>query len=239
MTEVLPKAKFACGGVLRSDASKHFALGIVVGLTIISCRATTPQSQVTDFEVSESQDNGLSVVEDPNVNESPQDERKFTMRHPKEPTAWFTRKLLMTSQQPSAKRINECRERVEAAIKDAPNLHALAEVSLTLEDTIMEAPNLYHWCFYQMMADLDLRLENDTSLMGEKAEVFLTRMRSLWAMARALDLTLPDRGYMTYLRVRYTDISQTIFGRILEPMDIESFRLQKTGQGKSASAYKE
>lgn len=211
--------------------------GIIVGFMLYSCRATTPQSQVNDFEVGQEQDSQENVTQGHSLADNPQQERKFIMRHPKEPTAWFTRRLLMTSPHPSAKRINECRERVDAAIKDAPNLRALVEVSKSLEDTIMESPNLYHWCFYQMMADLDLRLENDTPLMTDKGEVFLTRMRSLWAMARALDQTLPDRGYMTYLRVRYTEISQNVFGRNLETMDIESFRLESPGQSKAAAAF--
>ena len=89
------------------------------------------------------------------------------------------------------------------------------------------------------MADLDVRLDNETPLMTDKAEIFLTRMRSLWAMAKALDQTMPDRGYMTYLRVRYTDISQNVFGRNLEPMDIESLRHSGSRPLKSASSFEQ
>jgi hypothetical protein len=171
------------------------------------------------------------------LSDNPETERQFVMHHPKEPTAWFTRRLLMTSSQPSARRINECRERVEAALKDAPNLRALTEVSVSLENTVITAPNLYHWCFYQMMVDLDMRLDSDAPLMTDKAEIFLSRMRSLWAMAKALDQTMPDGGYMTYLRVRYVDISQNVFGRNLDAMDIESFRQSESRPLKSASSF--
>jgi hypothetical protein len=56
-------------------------------------------------------------------------------------------------------------------------------------------------------------------------------------MAKALDQTMPDGGYMTYLRVRYVDISQNVFGRNLDAMDIESFRQSESRPLKSASSF--
>ncbi len=217
---------------------------------IFGCRATAPQSQISDFEITDETSvdggNGGDVAGQnkqkssrSDLLDNPEEERKFVIYHPKEPTAWFTRRMLMISPQPSAKRINECRERVEAAIKDAPNLRALNEVSISLEKTILESPNLYHWCFYQMMADLDTRLDSETPLMTDKAEIFLSRMRSLWVMAKGLDQTMPDQGYLTYLRIRYTDISQNVFGRNLEPMDIDSFRGSGSRLLKSAGRFED
>jgi hypothetical protein len=165
--------------------------------------------------------------------------KKIARKHPKEATAWFTRRLLMTSPQPSATRINECRGRVESSAASAPNFRELDEAVVVLETSVSKNENLYHWCFYQMMADLDLKLDSTASLMDEKGEIFLSRMRSLWVMARALDELNQSEVYMKYLRVRYTEISQTVFGRNLEVIDPNGFSLPTVGAGKAAARFEE
>jgi hypothetical protein len=90
-----------------------------------------------------------------------------------------------------------------------------------------------------MMADLDLKLDSTASLMDEKGEIFLSRMRSLWVMARALDELNHSEVYMKYLRVRYTEISQTVFGRNLEVIDPNGFSLPTVGAGKAAARFEE
>jgi len=199
------------------------------------CRTAAPQSTVDDFQLEsqEEEQEGAS----PNHAQSTQNETKLTMAHPKEPTAWFTRRLLMTTPQPTATRVNECREKIEATVKDAPNLRALDDVSLSLESVITQSPNLYHWCFYQLMADLDLRLDTDSPLMSDKADLFMSRMKSLWAMGRALDKGFESSVYTSYLRARYTEINQNVFGRNLETVDINSFRMPTLGSGKAAAEY--
>ncbi len=228
---------------------RRIILSLSSSVLLMTCRASGPSAQVSDFEIADGASADNTYVERPDGDaasrgpydalDNPASERRYVMHRPKEPTAWFTRRLLMTSPQPSAKRINECRERVEAVIKDAPNLRALNEASLSLQATILNSPNLYHWCFYQIMADLDIRLENEAPLMSDKAEIFLTRMRALWVMAKALDQTLPDKGYMGYLRTRYTDINQNVFGRTLEIMDLETVRQSEVSAQKAAAAFDE
>jgi hypothetical protein len=223
---------------MRRLITSSIILAAVVGNYFAGCKSTAPQAQLADFQVidqqsEQSQGSDLTTgPEDPATIES-----KLVRSHPKEPTAWFTSKLLLTTQQPSANRVNECRERVDSAVKDAPNLRALDEVATLLISSVNKSPTLYHWCFYQMMSDLDGKLDLETPLMQDKAEIFLTRMRSLFALAKALDMTLPDRIYLRYLRVRYTEISQTVFGRNLENMDPESFRSRSTSESKPAAEF--
>jgi hypothetical protein len=200
----------------------------VVSNYFISCRSKQPQAQMTEFELADQFEEQTQVDDAGDlVASSQKNEQQLVMSHPKESNAWFTRKLIMTSTQPSATRIAECKERVDSAVKDAPNLRALDEVVTLLKGTVSKSQNLYHWCFYQMMSDLDSKLELETSLMSDKAEIFLRRMRTLFALGKTLDQTSTNPIYLKYLRTRYTEINQNVFGRNLETMDPDAFKLQK------------
>ena len=225
---------------MRRLITSSIIMAAVVGNYFAGCKSTTPQTQLADFQVVDQQSEQTQDAELTTAIDDPASiERKLVRSHPKEPTAWFTSKLLLTTQQPAASRVNECRERVDSAVKDAPNLRALDEVSTLLVSSVNKSPNLYHWCFYQMMSDLDAKLDLETPLMQDKAELFLTRMRSLFALAKSLDMSLPDRIYLKYLRVRYTEISQAVFGRNLENMDPESFKLRSTSTLRAAGEFSE
>ncbi|MEI6399288.1 MAG: hypothetical protein WCO71_11005 [Pseudomonadota bacterium] len=220
---------------MRPTLGLYLILIGILEFYLNGCRTAAPQATVDDFQLDdqEDQEEGSASAS----SQSPKNESKLTMDHPKEPTAWFTRRLLMTTPQPAATRINECHEKIDATVKDAPNLRALDEVSLTLESVVTQSPNLYHWCFYQIMADLDLRLNTDSPLMQDKADLFMSRMKSLWGLGRALDTGLGTTVYMSYLRTRYTEINQNIFGRNLETVDVNSFRMPTSGAGKAAAEY--
>ena len=199
------------------------------------CQTTDDDNQLGDLEQA---DTG-NIAQDSSWDEKNQasQENVSGMTHPKEATAWFTRKLIMTSRQPSPDSISRCQERVESNSSQAQNLRSLEDVAAGLENVTAESPKVYHWCFYQMMSDLDNRLAGDSSLMDEKANIFLARMKSLWVLARALDATSNSKTYMKYLRSRYTDISQNVFGRNLELMDAQAFRLPVKESGKGAATY--
>jgi hypothetical protein len=251
---------------MRFMFAKILLLPFILGAYFISCRSTKLQTQNTDFEIADEQTNKLAgnqtsdqesgatnqqtetsaasqkgdlKSESSHNSSSKRTSGHLTILHPKEPTAWFTRRLLMTTPQPTSTEINNCRERAESTVKDAPNLAALDAVALALETEVGNKTPVYHWCFYQIMADLDIRLDNNTPLMQDKADIFLSRMKTLWALARSLDSTDGQQTYIKYLRARYTEISQNIFGRNLETVDLDSFRMPTTGAGKSASEFEE
>ena len=219
---------------MRPKLGIYLLLIAILGGYLNGCRTAAPQATVDDFELDDQEEEDLTSSDS---SQSIQHESKLAMEHPKEPTAWFTRRLLMTTRQPTASRVNDCREKIESTVKDAPNLRALDEVSLALESSVSHSPSLFHWCFYQIMADLDLRLESESPLMQDKADLFLSRMKSLWALGRALDTGLETSTYMRYLRTRYTDINQNVFGRNLETIDVKAFRLPTSGAGKAAKEY--
>lgn len=269
MTKLISTIGTAVNTAVKKHVSAIVLLLITIGTYFNGCRTVDKSSQQTDLNFEEADaDNqnqeGVQAAQNDDVNNSAfaeeqqdsataqkkeknrrkrniniDDTSTLKLFHPKEPTAWFTRRLLMSYPQPSAARINDCRSRVDSVATQAPNLRALDEIALTLEPAVEEDIAMYHWCFYQMMADLDIKLDADTSLMEDKALIFLARMRSLWVLAKSLDATNYSSTYMKYLRTRYTEINQNVFGRNLERMNRDTFTLPATGPGKPAAKFEE
>ncbi len=222
---------------MRSTLCTCLMLLSITGVYFVSCQTSDQQIQIDDLELDSSESSTTEPT--PESSEESTALEGLNASHPKEPNAWFTRKLIMTSRQPSSEGIERCKERVESTANQATNLRSLEDISADLERTVSDNPKIYHWCFYQMMADLDNKLAKEAPLMDEKSGIFLTRMRCLWVLASALDATNGTHRYMQYLRARYTEISQNVFGRNLEIMNARDFRMPVKDRGKSASSYDE
>lgn len=222
---------------MRSKIAPIIILLSVVGVYLNGCRSSRSQRETEEFQLTEGQQE--TPDDEDSFNDDDTQAPKSSLVHPKEATAWFTRRLLMTVTQPNATKINECKENTEGATKDATNLRGLNEVAESLQAIVEKHSNTYHWCFYQMMADLDQKLENDSSLMQDKANLFFDRMPALWAIAQSLDQATESHVYMNYLRTRYTDISQNLFGRRLEIVDLNSFIQKDPGRGKPQGRFSE
>ncbi len=223
---------------MRSTLYTFLLLLCIATVYVNGCQTAQQQSDLASLQDEEPDDQGLES-EDLAEEEVDSSSGVTLMPHPKEASAWFTRKLIMTSRQPSADSINRCRERVESVSSQATNLRALQDVAADLESPVSSNLRVFHWCFYQMMSDLDNSLAADASLMDEKAGIFLARMKSLWALGRALDASSTTGVYMNYLRARYTEISQNTFGRRLESMSAGDFRLPASSRGKPAEEFDE
>jgi len=222
---------------MRSKIAPIILLLSVVGVYLNGCRSSRSQRESAEFELTEGQQQTSDDEDSFESDDTPAP--RSSLVHPKEPTAWFTRKLLMTVTQPNASKIIQCKEITEGAAKEASNLRALNEASESLQATVEKRLDIYHWCFYQMMADLDQKLEADSSLMQDKANLFFGRMSALWAIAQSLDKATESNVYMNYLRTRYTDISQNLFGRRLEIVDLNSFIQKDPGRGKPQGSFSE
>ncbi len=197
-----------------------------------SCQSPDPKSQLSDL-MDDSQQESQNFADEETEEDS--DESPARDAHPKQATAWYTRKLVMTSIQPSSESIKRCRERVEATAGQSTNLRALNDAANALEEAVDRHETVFHWCFYQMMVDLDQKLEHEPLLIDEKADLFLSRMRSLWSLAQTLDTVKDSDIYIPYLRTRYKEMNQTLFGRRLERMDMDDFRMKVNAPGKRAA----
>jgi hypothetical protein len=105
---------------------------------------------------------------------------------------------------------------VVALSNDATNDDRLLEVEREMEKTVTANPELYHWCFYWMMRNLDIRADQSGLAGDDRNRLFSSGMRGLWALGRALDRARGVNRYFPYLRVRYMQLSQDFFGRKLE-----------------------
>lgn len=208
-----------------------------------ACKSTSPQIQKEQFSSSnqESSDQDADEFDDSDDedNEVTTALTASTVTHPKEPTAWSTRRLIMTTRQPSPREIENCLDAVESVAKNATNLEALNDAAFDLQTMVTQQKITYHWCFYQLMASLDEKLDQPLSLMEEKADIFLDKMARLWILAGALDGGGRPQVYMNYLKSRYTSISLQTFGRQLEPSESYDSPAVRTVRSKSAGAFSE
>lgn len=213
-------------------------LGVIFSWYAHSCQTNT-QSNAQSFEIAN--EANLSDTNEISEKQPQQKELKLELAHPKSADAWQTRKLLMTYPQPSPNRILECKETAESASATSKNLRDMDDAALSIGTKVQQNKAQYHWCFYQLMTDLDLKLERDSSLLTEKSELFFARMRTLWVLASSLDTTNPGKEtiYNNYLRKRYMEISQHQFGRPVEVIDPDVLMQTAGKSGKAASSYQD
>lgn len=208
---------------------------VALSITSSGCQSTEPQIRNQEFTDDEQEQ--YSEESEEEATTASLSQSVSAIIHPSEPTAWFTKKLVMTSNQPSSKDINDCTENLDGKARSATNLDAMRKASLSLNNIVVRNKVVYHWCFYQLMANLDSKMEEPLSLMDEKADIFLDQMAKLWILAYTLDDVSQTNHYMKYLRARYTNISQHTFGRNLELMNHEMLGFSNNGRGKPAGFF--
>lgn len=227
---------------MKSKTQLLMTLGVVFSWYAHSCQTNRPQSQQSfDIKNEAALTAENSTEEDFMSKKAVINEQKLAIAHPKKPDAWNTRKLIMTYPQPSPTRILECKETIESLAANTKNLRDLDEAALSIGTKVQQNKSQYHWCFYQLMTDLDLKLERDGPMMTEKSQLFLDRMRTLWVLAKSLDTSNANQAtaYNNYLRQRYMDISQHQFGRPVEVVDPDVLMQTAGKAGKPATAYQD
>ncbi len=135
--------------------------------------------------------------------------------HPKHPTAWNTKVLLLTNEIPPKAKLSGCKQQVDSLSKKARSPESLIAAQHQAIVDVKENQEIYHWCFYKIMADLDDTLLNDHMSMSfqERNVRFLEDMRVLWIIAFSLDDIENDHAYMDYIRTRYVQLSNDFFAR--------------------------
>lgn len=149
--------------------------------------------------------------------------------HPAKPSAWHVRTFVTTQPQPPVAKVTACIEQVAAIAKDAENEQGLAAGQIQVGNLIGTDLAVYHYCFYQMMLRLDMRMEAGGPLMDDLATAFFDGMRRLWILARALDAGMGRDTYFKFLARRYIDMSRQYFGRYIEVVTPPLNRLKDQG----------
>lgn len=149
--------------------------------------------------------------------------------HPKFPTSWNTKVLIMTNPLPEDDKIDSCKAQLRVVSEAAENQDTLLASEKQIFYDIKANHTIYHWCFYKVMTELDEKLVNDN--MGISFEVknqlFYNTMKSLWLLARSLDRVDQDGLYFDYLRKRYVELSMEYFARDVDILGIPLGDLNK------------
>ena len=163
------------------------------------------------------------------------------LSHPKQPSAWNTKMLVIMNPMPSKSQLEICRGQFAALGKLATSPDALRSAETQAINTVEQNLVLYHWCFYHTMNLLDEKLSNDQMEVNYslKYSNFLATMKSLWILARAMDRSSKTKAYFTYLRRRYVDLSRQHFVRNVDVLGLPLGNFQKVySKPKSGSQNK-
>lgn len=144
--------------------------------------------------------------------------------HPTQVSASSTKQLLITHDQPSAQDLDACRANLLSSANATTSVPALAAATENFDMLISESPSKYHWCFYQILSQLDDSLASTTLELTQKYQTFVNEVKILFILAQALDAKISPPVYCQYLKLRYVDISRNYFGRRLSV-------IQNTGCG--------
>lgn len=138
--------------------------------------------------------------------------------HPKEATSWNTQMIVMTNPLPSPEKLQACVDQMNAVASSAQSSEGMILAQKQAFYEVRQNKEVYHWCFYHSMMMLDKALLDDhmnTSYL-EKNNLFLKRIKSLWILAKGLDQSDGSDKYFKYLRYRYLELSNSIFGRNID-----------------------
>ena len=131
-------------------------------------------------------------------------------------------RLLVGRPQPGQKKIRDCALELTSLTQESGDLETMENQAAKFGDNISQEPEFYHWCFFQLMKDIQDRLEKDHRTYDAKAKIFLEKMRQQWVLAKSLDSRVDKHPYKDYLQAIYIQLSRSIFGRDVETLDVGS-----------------
>ena len=173
----------------------------------------TPGATRTQNTPSNDELNFSEITEEMNHSDDTAYNPKSSLRHPKKPDASSTF-VLISIQKPNRQIVDSCKQQLTATVPTPQGFKELLVIAHNYETEVKTNIKNHHWCFYQVMADVDSEL-NKSKNFNEQADFFVLSMQKLYVLARGLDKTIGVTTYTDYLRTRYTQISQQKFGRSL------------------------
>jgi hypothetical protein len=108
------------------------------------------------------------------------EEEESGLPFPAQTSAWHTRMLIASNPQPTAERVYSCIQQLTQISEEAPNQQDMLQAQSQITTLAANDPDLYHYCFFQLMVRLDDRLAVGGPLMSEVATSFFDSMRALW-----------------------------------------------------------
>ena len=123
--------------------------------------------------------------------------------------------LIMTNPMPAKDKLDTCRSQILSITESALNAASMVTAQKNTYFEIRQDQDLYHWCFFNAVFLLDEKLTYDNMKMSYevKNRHFLTEMKMLWVLARALDELADSKDYFFYIRKRYVGMSREYFAR--------------------------
>lgn len=189
-----------------------------ISLILSSCSMFGSDQEQSDPSDSQNQQEAdekiiddLGIELNPEVNE---------LKHPKAPTSWNTRLVIMTNPIPEPEKLEACQAQLAVVGEAATSPDTLLGAENQVYYEVRQNIDTYHWCFYFSMMKLDDVLENEFMDISveERNQRFVKTMKALWLLARALDRSVGGEVYFTYVKKRYIQLSRDYFARDVEAL---------------------
>ena len=184
-------------------STQFIALTLCSTVAVFSCRHGDKKKSATN--------SASENLADPTSNPN-------NLTHPQTANEYATRIYVSTVPQQPAEKIAECIEQITAIGKESANQDDMKTAVIATQSLFAQNLPLYHNCFYQLAARLDNRLAQGGPLVSELAHEFFETTQAMWIMAKALDRVTGKKAYYSYLKQRYVQISQDVFGRHVAPL---------------------
>jgi hypothetical protein len=162
--------------------------------------------------------NNYQAYEDDIILESSKEAAKGSsdLMHPSAANRRATQRLLLETQLPDLKQLQQCDDLLIATTQEAINELMILQAQKKLYQEVERNEVLYHWCFYYTVQSFEHRL--DATRLALKADFFAKYMKALFVLARALDYYYESPTYFGYIRRRHIEWSRHHFGKSLVPI---------------------
>ena len=186
----------------------HTILGLIIASSFVACGHTPAAKTDSEELILSNQDDNSNHLDDTNYNP------KSSLKHPKQRDAASTF-VLISAQKPELLKVQACKQKLKELVPKPVAFKELVGMSAKMQWDVKLNLKNFHWCFYQMMVDMDQELAQSNRSFSEQGDLFILAMQRMYVTAHALGNILGVNTYMDYLRVRYVQISQQKFGRSL------------------------
>lgn len=181
----------ANSGIFRQKVVGRIQLGTALGLWIAGCSS-------------------IQSVQAPVL--APNPAPVLDLAHPSGFSGGDLKAIFLTAQAPERSSLHAC---ADEFFRLSKKTELREELRAGARELVTEKPQLYHWCFYEKILELDEGI-NKAKLLDEKQTLTLETFKFAIPIARAFQSEFKDSRYLRWAIQRYRSLSPFVFHRRVE-----------------------
>jgi hypothetical protein len=144
--------------------------------------------------------------------------------HPKTYQLGEIQKLFLEKEAPKLDSLKDCEKPLSDLRKATPQNE---EIKIGALELVKKDPELYHWCFYSKILEINEGLRSH-EFIQQRQDFVIERYKFLTPIARAYFVQYNDSRYLRWAVIRYREISQSVFFTKVEPTESLTAELAST-----------